>query len=195
MSLLCVVCLLCFWRLAARLRPHYLAENYGRQFDKKQYHREIRDNPLAWWTARRVSRFKGNINLYLTWATIGLYSGYLLLGDAWPPWLAGPQLQVARAFGGEALLAAAAMHLAVVPAFFLSGLWDSNEQQRVGRLELLLVSPLTSRQFMVASAVAAWTRGRGYLLVRWSCGWRRPSPAEFPGRSAWRCVCWAATTR
>ena len=166
-----VICLLltlsaaCLCRLVRRLRPHQYEENYERQFDARAYQQSVGTQPLSWWTARRVSRFKGNINLYLAWATIGLYSSWLVLADRWPPWLATPLLWMIESFGGGALLAAAAVQLAVVPTAFLNGLWDSNEQQRAARLELLLVTPLSARQYLAASVTAAWCRGRGYVLA------------------------------
>ncbi|MEZ6072745.1 MAG: hypothetical protein R3C10_21400 [Pirellulales bacterium] len=155
----------CACRLVRRLRPHHYEENYDRQFDRRAYQQAVGDRPLSWWTARRVSRFKGNVNLYLAWATVGLYSSWLVLADRWPPWLATQLLWMIESFGGGAILAAAAVQLAVVPTAFLNGLWDSNEQQRARRLELLLVTPLGARQYLWASVTAAWCRGRGYVLA------------------------------
>lgn len=169
--LLLTLSLACLCRLVRRLRPHQYEENYERQFDGRAYRQSVGNRPLSWWTARRVSRFKGNINLYLAWATIGLYSSWLVLADRWPPWLATQLLWTIESYGGGALLAAAAVQLAVVPTAFLNGLWDSNEQQRARRLELLLVTPLAAHHYLAASVTAAWGRGRGYvlaLLVLWA---------------------------
>jgi len=170
-AVLVLVGLLCFVRLVVRLRAHYEEENYIRPADHRRSVRAIGQNPLAWWTWRRVSQFRGHINLYLTWTTLVLYAAWMLLEDRWPPWLAMSQLQMIHRLGGEAMLSVAALQLAVVPMAFLNGLWDSNSQQRVQRLELLLITPLGGRQFLQASAVAAWTRGKGYALgaiVIWS---------------------------
>ncbi len=157
--------LLCWWRLTVRLRTHYYEENYGAARHRRTGIFQLGSNPLSWWTARRVSRFKGNINLYLAWATVGLYSCWMLYRESWPHWLALNQLKLIESAGGEAMLAAACLHLALVPTAFLAGLWDSNMQERSGRLELLLTTPLAARQFLLASLRAAWMRGRGYLLA------------------------------
>jgi hypothetical protein len=164
-GLLLALCGLCCWRLAARLRRHYLEENFGTTRGRRRFARPIGDNPLAWWTARRVTRFRGHVNLYLAWAVVLLYSAWLFLADAWPAWLAGGVLRRIEGYGGEALLATAALQLAVVGVAFLDGLWDSNLRERLARLELLLVTPLSPRRWMTASAVAGWTRGRGYVLA------------------------------
>jgi len=156
-------CLFAVWFLGHRLRKHYLEENYGEQYRKDGKVPPIRDNPLAWWTARRVSRFRGNVNLYLGWGTIFLYSGWLLAGNRWPVWLGSHLMLVFEALGGAAMLGAAAVQFALVPVGFLSGLWDSNPQQRLGRLELLLITPLTAWDFLEGSIAASWTRGKWYL--------------------------------
>ena len=176
---------LCFWRLAARLRPHYLEENYGLPRRRGRYERGIGDNPLSWWTARRVSRFQGNVNLYLAWAVSGLYCGWIFLADDWPAWLGGHLLRRIETYGGAAQLAAAAVQLAIVGAAFLDGLWDSSLQQRLGRMELLLTTPLDGRQYLTASAVAGWTRGRGYLLAALAV-WIASAAA---GRISWGTCC------
>ena len=176
---------LCCWRLTVRLRPHYLEENYGLPRRRGRYEPGIGDHPLSWWTARRVSRFKGNVNLYLAWAVSGLYCGWIFLADDWPTWLGGHLLRRIETYGGAAQLAAAAVQLAVVGAAFLDGLWDSNVQQRLGRMELLLTTPLTGRQYLRASAVAGWTRGRGYLLAALAV-WIASAAA---GHIAWGTCC------
>jgi len=52
-----------------------------------------------------------------------------------------------------------------VPAAWQYGLWDSNAQDRVKRLELLLLTDLEPRAYWEAAAGAAWHRGRGYFVV------------------------------
>ncbi|MDA7980174.1 MAG: hypothetical protein MPJ50_15520 [Pirellulales bacterium] len=163
--------MLCLFRLSARLRNHYYEENYGTVRHRRTSRLLLGINPLSWWTARRVSRFKGNVNLYLACVTVGLYSCWLLMRDQWPSWLAVGQLRLIESAGGEAMLAAACLQMALVPTAFLAGLWDSNMQERCGRLELLLTTPLGGKQFLTASLKAAWIRGRGYilcLLVMWA---------------------------
>jgi hypothetical protein len=164
-GLLLLLCMLCVWRLAVRLRRHYLEENFGVPRRRRRFVQSIGDNPLAWWTARRVSRFRGHVNLYLAWGVVTLYSAWLLLGDRWPAWMATGVLRRIADFGGEALLATAALQLAVIGVAFLDGLWDSNRRERINRLELLLAAPLPPRHWLTASAVAGWTRGRGYVLA------------------------------
>lgn len=165
LAMLLGLCGLGAWRLQQRLRAHYLEENYGNQYRKKEYVKPIRDNPLAWWTHRRVSRFRGQINVYLGWATIGLFSAWMIFHASWPTWL-GPMLMLAfHIFGGQAMLGVFALQFGLVATAFLSGLWDSNPQQRVGRLELLLVSPLEAQQFLEGSIAASWTRGKQFLAM------------------------------
>ena len=151
-------------RMRFRLRKHYDELHFGLRATRRRRGSTVGTRPLAWWTARRVSRFKGRVNLYLMWATAGLYGARLLCGESWPGWLATAQLDLLERMGGAALLAAASVQLAVVGAAFLSGLWDSTASQRMRRLELLLVAPLEGRDFFVASAVAAWVRARGYFV-------------------------------
>ena len=156
---------LCAWRLAVRLRPHYDEENYALRRRRRRRDGAVGNAPLSWWTRRRVSQFKGRINLYLLWFTVGLYAAWMHYEASWPPWLAVAQLMMIERLGGATLLLLASLQLAVVPIAFLSGLWDSTPAQRVRRLELLLVSPLAARDFLRASVVAAWTRSRGYVLA------------------------------
>ena len=73
------------------------------------------------------------------------------------------------------------MQFALVPVAFLSGLWDSNLQQRLGRLELLLVSPLEPIQFLWGSVSAGWTRGKGFL----ACAVAVWIAAAVAGRISW----------
>ncbi|QGJ68736.1 Hypothetical protein PBC10988_3970 [Planctomycetales bacterium 10988] len=158
-------CLLTYGWLGWRLRRHYWEENYGQQYRRKEFLKPIKENPLAWWTARRVSRFRGNVNLYMGWTTIGLYSSYLIFKEQWPPWLGEHLMMFFTMMGGAAVLGPAALQFGLVPIGFLNGLWDSNQQQRVGRLELLLVTDLTARDFFWGSVVASWTRGKWYFAA------------------------------
>ena len=55
--------------------------------------------------------------------------------------------------------------LAAVPAAFQYGLWDSTDQDRCRRLELLLLTDLSGDDYCHAALAAAWRRGRGYFVV------------------------------
>src|SRR5260370_13136272 len=67
--------------------------------------------------------------------------------------------------GGIPGLTTALVVLAAVPAAFQYGLWDSNTQDRCRRLELLLMTRLSARDYWSAASAAAWRRGRGYFSV------------------------------
>lgn len=178
------ICLFDYWFLGWRLRRHYLEENFGNQYRKKKYEKPIGQNPLAWWTARRVSRFRGAVNLYLAWTTIGLYCGWMLLGDNWPDWAGDFLMRFFYMVGGSAIMGVFAVQFGLVPVGFLTGLWDSNQQQRVGRLELLLVTDLEPKEYLWGSVAASWTRGKWYAgaaLFLWVC-------TAIAGRMSW----WAA---
>lgn len=167
-------CFVGAWRLVARLRPHYIEENYGSPNLKKEYRQPVGENPLKWWTVRRVSRFRGQVNIYLGAATIGLFTAYMIFQATWPSWLAGNVMLVLEILGGQAGLGAFALQYSLIATSFLPGIWDSTPQLRVGRLELLLVSPATPDQYLEASAAACWTRGRWYLAmasVVWTGAW------------------------
>src|SRR5262249_33709435 len=73
--------------------------------------------------------------------------------------------QVFDALGGPPGIATGLVVLAAVPAAFQYGLWDANAHERCRRLELLLLTQLTGRDYWGAAAAAAWRRGRGYFLV------------------------------
>ena len=75
--------------------------------------------------------------------------------------------------GGIPVLATALVVLAAVPAAFQYGLWDSNTPDRCRRLELLLLTGLTARDYWEAAAAAAWRRGAGISWWR-CCSGRRP---------------------
>jgi|GEM_PF-911096 len=171
--LVLIGCGLAVWRLVHRLRPHYLEEIFGQQRSQKDYLKPIGANPLSWWTARRVSRFRGRVNLYLGWATILLYSSWLLLGDHWPSYLGTGVMISFKQLGGAVMLGISALQFGLVPVAFLSGLWDSTVQLRIGRLELLLATPLSPREYLEGCIAAGWTRAKGYLpavVVVWFAG-------------------------
>jgi len=62
-------------------------------------------------------------------------------------------------------VAAAMCVMAAVPAAFQFGLWDPTVPARCKRLELLLLTELTGKDYSLASLAAAWRRGRGYLVI------------------------------
>ncbi len=74
-------------------------------------------------------------------------------------------IRIERVWGGIPVLATGLVLLGAVPAAFQYGLWDSNTQDRCGRLELLLLTRLEARDYWQAAAAAAWNRGRGYFAV------------------------------
>lgn len=157
--------LLGVWYLVRRLRKHYLEENYSNQNREQKSSRPIRENPLAWWTHRRVSQFRGQINIYLGWGCVLLYSLWVAISVSQGAVVQWMIMAVFYFFGGSAMIGAFGLQFGLVSTAFLNGLWDSNTQQRVSRLELLLVSPLTAREFLGGSIAAAWTRGKHYFAM------------------------------
>ena len=123
-----------------------------------------RTHPLTWWAVRRVSSYSGRVNLWLAGGVGVLYAAYLAAGDQWPAWLGRNVFEIFDRAGGAATLTTALVVLAAVPAAFQYGLWDSNQQGSLSKLELLLLTSL-GRDYWRASAAAAWNRGRGYFLV------------------------------
>jgi hypothetical protein len=120
-----------------------------------------------------VSRFRGRVNLYLGWTTILLFSTWLVLGNRWPSWLGVQVMLVFQHLGGPVMMGISALQFGLVPVAFLSGLWDSTVQLRIGRLELLLATPLSPRDYLGGCIAAGWTRAKGYLpavLVVWFAG-------------------------
>jgi hypothetical protein len=109
--------------------------------------------------------YSGRINLWLIGVFGLLYAFYTVAGDAWPSWLGTRVFQVCDQMGGLAVLATGLVMLAAVPAAFQYGLWDANTQDRCRRLELLLLTDLTARDYWDAAAAAAWRRGRGYFAI------------------------------
>lgn len=183
-----VLCGLAWWRLSVRLRSHYLDELFGEQRSKKDYNQPIRHNPLAWWTARRVSRFRGRVNLYVGWTVILLYALWLNLytRGLWPQGFGVELMLIFTYLGGAIMLGAGALQFGLVATAFMSGLWDSSVQQRIGRMELLLATPLEPRDFLGGCLAASWTRAKGYLpaaVVVWLSALvaERITPAAFAG--------------
>jgi hypothetical protein len=109
--------------------------------------------------------YSGRVNLWLAGGFGILYAAYTVAGDHWPPWLGRLVFRLVEDMGGIPALAAGLAVLAAVPACFQYGLWDSSAQDRCRRLELLLLTGLTGRDYWDAAAAAAWRRGRGYFAV------------------------------
>jgi hypothetical protein len=109
--------------------------------------------------------FSGRSNLYLAGGFSLLYAAYIVAGDAWPPWMGRLVFQIFETWGGAPMVATAMVVMATVPAAFQYGLWDSTVPDRCRRLELLLLTELSGRDYWRASLASAWRRGRGYLIV------------------------------
>lgn len=153
-------------RAACRLQGHFRDRHYLPVEDvSRQRRAAVSERPLSWWAVKRVSEFSGRVNLWLAGGFAVLYAAYLVAGDAWPVWLGRQVFILFDGMGGAAVLAAALVVLAAVPAAFQYGLWDSNEQDRCRRLELLLLTDLDAGDYWHAAAAAAWRRGRGYFAV------------------------------
>jgi hypothetical protein len=153
-------------RGACRLQTHFHELHYRPSFLRSERGRgRPGDRPLAWWAVRRVSRYSGRINLWLAGGFGVLYAIYTIAGDQWPGWLGRRVFWVCDNVGGLPSLAAALVVLAAVPAAFQYGLWDANAHDRCRRLELLLLTRLSGRDYWGAAAAAAWKRGQGYFAV------------------------------
>jgi hypothetical protein len=153
-------------RAATRLQPHFQELHYRPAVENRRSGRNcIGTRPLSWWAVRRVTQYSGRINLWLAGGFGVLYALYTVAGAAWPPWLGREVFLTFDGLGGIPVLAAALVVLAAVPAAFQYGLWDSNAQDRCRRLELLLLTGLTARDYWEAATAAAWRRGRGYFAV------------------------------
>ena len=153
------------WRGAARLHGHFQDRHY-RPLDSSRPSQleKIGDRPLSWWAVRRVMEYSGRVNLWLANGFALAYAAYILAGDAWPAWMGKLVFQMFEGWGGAPLVSTALAVLAAVPAAYQFGLWDATPQDRCRRLELLLLTDLTGRDYLHASWAAAWKRGRGYLL-------------------------------
>lgn len=153
-------------RSAARLKGHFDDLHYRPAVDRSRGPRGVPgDRPLAWWAVRRVSEYSGRINLWLAAGFGVVYAAYTLAGDAWPAWMGRGVFQIVEQIGGIPGVATGLVVLGAVPAAFQYGLWDSNTQDRCRRLELLLLTELEATDYWDAAALAAWRRGRGYILV------------------------------
>jgi hypothetical protein len=161
-----LVCLVCFWRAAVRLKGHFHDRHYKPIADRQRGQRlGVGDSPLSWWAVKRVSQYSGRINLWLAGGVGVLYAVYVVLGDNWPPWLGRQVFSLFDTWGGVPMLTSGLVLLAAVPAAYQYGLWDSSATDRCKRLELLLMTGLTGRDYWQAAWAAAWRRGRGYFLV------------------------------
>jgi hypothetical protein len=157
---------LLLWRACARLLGHFHERHYDPVRDVTHERRKaVGDHPLSWWAVKRVSEYSGRINLWLAGGFCGLYAAYMLAGEHWPAWMGQRIFSWCDAAGGVAVLSAALVVLAAVPASFQYGLWDSSVQQRCRRLELLLLTELAPRDYWNAACAAALVRGRGYFAV------------------------------
>jgi hypothetical protein len=153
-------------RGAARLRGHFHDRHYRPLTEvTPDTLGGVGDRPLSWWAVRRVMEYSGRVNMWLAGGFGLLYAAYTVAGDRWPPWLGRLVFQLVENAGGIPALAAGLAVLAAVPACFQYGLWDSSAQDRCRRLELLLLTGLTGRDYWDAASAAAWRRGRGYFIV------------------------------
>lgn len=153
-------------RAASRLVGHFQDRHYA-PIDSSRADQSalIAERPLTWWAVRRVMEYSGRINLYLAGGFALIYAAYLVAGDAWPPWMGKMVFQIFETWGGAPALATGMAVMATVPAVFQYGLWDSGAEDRVRRLELLLLSDLDGGDYWHASLSASWKRGRGYLFA------------------------------
>jgi hypothetical protein len=153
-------------RGAARLRGHFHDRHY-RPFTEVTPDKSsgVGDKPLSWWAVRRVMEYSGRVNMWLAGGFGLLYAAYTIAGDHWPSWLGKLVFQLVENMGGIPALAAGLAVLAAVPACFQYGLWDSSAQDRCRRLELLLLTGLSGRDYWDAAAAAAIRRGRGYFAI------------------------------
>lgn len=162
-SLLVLVLL---WRASGRLQKHFHERHYDPVRDVSgEVRSAVGERPLSWWAVKRVSEYSGRINLWLAGGFSLLYALYTVAGDQWPAWMGRMIFQMCDQAGGVPVLCAGLVLLASVPAAFQYGLWDSSEQDRCRRLELLLLTELQPADYWHAAAAAAWARGKGYFGV------------------------------
>ncbi len=153
-------------RSALRLHGHFHDEHYRPNLLKDKGKRApVGEEPLTWWAVKRVTRYAGQINVWLAGGFGLLYAAYTILGPHWPTWMGHVVFEIFDRLGGLPMLATVLMVLATVPAAFQYGLWDSSVQDRARRLELLLLTGLDSRSYWQAAAAAAWRRSRGYFTI------------------------------
>jgi hypothetical protein len=153
-------------RAAFRLKGHFHDRHYRPiTSDRVAQTEHIGDRPLSWWAVRRVMEYSGRVNVWLAGGFALLYAAFLVAGDDWPAWMGRLVFHIFETWGGAPMVAAAMCVMAAVPAVFQYGLWDPTVSDRCRRLELLLLSELTGRDYWHASLAAAWRRGRGYLAI------------------------------
>jgi hypothetical protein len=169
-------------RGAWRLKGHFHDRHYRPlTADRAARTEAIGDRPLSWWAVRRVMEYSGRVNIWLAGGFGLLYAAYLVAGDRWPPWMGRLVFQIFETWGGAGMVATALAVMAAVPAAFQYGLWDPTVSDRCRRLELLLLTELSGRDYWHASRSAAWRRGRGYFaiaLILWAA-------LAIGGRVAW----------
>lgn len=177
-----VLVVLMLFRSAHRLHPHYVERHYRPVADTGKGRRGVIGTaPLSWWAVRRVHQYAGRVNLYLAAGAALLYAAYLLLENEWPAWMGRQIFLVFEQNGGVATVSTLLILLAAVPAAYQYGLWDSSKTERCQRLENLLTTDLSARDFEQASWAASWSRGRGYFyaaLLLWIA-------AALAGRMSW----------
>src|ERR1019366_6623554 len=153
-------------RSALRLKGHFHDEHYRPILKKDERGRPaVGDQPLTWWAVKRVSRYAGQINVWLAGGFGLVYAFYTVAGPYWPDWMGRGVFQLFDRAGGVPMVATALMMLATVPAAFQYGLWDSNTHDRCRRLELLLLTRLNGLAYWQAALAAAWRRSRGYFVI------------------------------
>jgi hypothetical protein len=153
-------------RAAFRLKGHFHDRHYKPQESGRiDQSGLIGDQPLSWWAVRRVMEYSGRVNVWLAGGFCLLYAVFLIAGNHWPAWMGRLVFLIFENWGGAPVVATAMCVLAAVPAVFQYGLWDSTISDRCKRLELLLLSELTSRDYWHASLAAAWRRGWDYLIA------------------------------
>ncbi|MGL4422504.1 MAG: hypothetical protein ACRCZF_17690, partial [Gemmataceae bacterium] len=152
-------------RATTRLLGHFHDRHY-RPIDSSRASQQalIGDRPLSWWAVKRVMEYSGRVNLWLANGFALLFAANILAGDAWPSWMGKLIFQMFESWGGAPMLATALAMLAAVPAVYQFGLWDATVQDRCARLELLLLTQISDRDYAHASFAAAWRRGRGYFI-------------------------------
>ena len=153
-------------RSAMRLKGHFHDEHYRPIATKKGERRTpVGEAPLTWWAVKRVTRYAGQINVWLAGGFGILYALYNVAEPYWPDWMGRIVFQLFDQVGGLPMMATVLMMLATVPAAFQYGLWDSNTHDRSRRLELLLLTRLDGLAYWRAALTAAWRRSRGYFVL------------------------------
>ncbi|MGL6074528.1 MAG: hypothetical protein ACRC8S_10240 [Fimbriiglobus sp.] len=153
-------------RAAFRLRGHFHDRHYRPLSSSRESQIEaIGDQPLSWWAVRRVMEYSGRVNLYLAGGACLIYAAYIVAGDHWPAWMGRNVFTLFETWGGAPTIATAMVLMAGVPAIFQFGLWDASAQDRCRRLELLLLTDLSGRDYWHASLSTSWKRGRGYFVA------------------------------